>query len=69
MEQLLFIREMMHNFLHWLGFCTAEERWWNGYKYAIEELLEGRQPVECMLDRNEFDQGIEEAIRDYKQNP
>jgi hypothetical protein len=65
---LNYIKFKLNCFRYWLGFRTAEEHCKDGFDYAMEEMLAGREPITGSFDIDEFDAGIEEAKRQFCRN-
>ena len=63
-----YIKFKLNCFRYWLGFRTAKEHWKDGFDYAMEELLAGREPITGSYDIAEFDAGIKEAKLQYFRN-
>lgn len=69
---------MMKRILHWLGVRKATRslaRFNRGYDWTAGELLRGADPdalallTDSMFDRDEFDMGAEQALRDWATIP
>jgi len=60
-----YLKFKLNCFRYWLGFRTAQEHWQDGFDYAVEEMLAGREPIIGSFDIDEFDAGIKEAKRQY----